>query len=83
MSKPLLLGPHHHQDHIRLVDIQSDEFNTTHEQREFETMMGLLHVKDSLGSWYIGMEASRALYAVLGYRRLVWLSCLPGLKGGA
>jgi len=26
------------------------------------------------------MDASRALYAVLGYRRLVRLSCLPGLR---
>jgi hypothetical protein len=26
------------------------------------------------------MDASRALYAVLGYRRLVRLSCLAGLR---
>ena len=30
-------------------------------------------------SRYIGMDASRALYAVLGYRRLVRFSCLPGV----
>nr|WP_319022063.1 MULTISPECIES: DCC1-like thiol-disulfide oxidoreductase family protein [unclassified Halomonas] len=29
----------------------------------------------------MGMDASRALYAVLGYRWLVWLSCLPSLRG--
>lgn len=75
------LSRHQHQDRIRLVDIQSDAFNATHDRGEFDAMMGLLHVKDSQGNWYIGMEASRALYAVLGYRRLVWLSCLPGLKG--
>ncbi|MCO7247463.1 DUF393 domain-containing protein [Halomonas sp. Mc5H-6] len=75
------LSRHHHQDRIRLVDIQSADFNATHDRETFEAMMGLLHVKDSQGNWYIGMEASRALYAVLGYRRLVWLSCLPGLKG--
>ncbi|BBM05661.1 hypothetical protein HAALTHF_27330n [Vreelandella aquamarina] len=32
------------------------------------------------GRWFIGMDASRALYAVLGYRRVVRLSCLPGLR---
>jgi predicted DCC family thiol-disulfide oxidoreductase YuxK len=27
------------------------------------------------------MDASRTLYAVLDYRRLAWLSCLPGVAG--
>ncbi|KPQ29733.1 MULTISPECIES: thiol-disulfide oxidoreductase DCC family protein [unclassified Halomonas] len=76
------LSKHRYQDRIKLVDIQSAEFNATHSDREFDAMMGQLHLKDKQGRWYIGMEASRALYAVLGYRRLVWLSCLPGLKGG-
>ncbi|SDO13798.1 thiol-disulfide oxidoreductase DCC family protein [Vreelandella arcis] len=76
------LSRHHYQNRVKLVDIQSAEFNATHEGHEFDTMMGLLHVKDSQGNWYVGMEASRALYAVLGYRRLVWLSCLPGLRWG-
>ncbi|MGE6606323.1 DCC1-like thiol-disulfide oxidoreductase family protein [Halomonas sp. NPDC076908] len=43
--------------------------------------MGQLHLRNSLGAWYIGMDASRALYAVLGYRRLVRFSCLPGVRG--
>jgi predicted DCC family thiol-disulfide oxidoreductase YuxK len=44
-------------------------------------MMGKLHVSDADGRWYVGMDASRALYTVLGYRRLVWLSSLPGMCG--
>ncbi len=32
---------------------------------------------DGLSAW---TPAGRALYAVLGYRRLVRLSCLPGLR---
>ena len=75
------LAKHRHRDRVALVDIQSEDFNAVHENRDFKAMMGLLHVKDRQGNWYIGMEASRALYAVLGYRRLVWLSCLPGLRG--
>lgn len=40
-----------------------------------------LHVEDAQGNGYVGMDASRALYATLGYRRWVKLSCLPGLRG--
>ncbi|WP_246009104.1 DCC1-like thiol-disulfide oxidoreductase family protein [Vreelandella nanhaiensis] len=42
--------------------------------------MGQLRLKDRNGQWYVGTDASRALYAILGYRRLVRLSCLPGLR---
>ncbi|CAH1043850.1 thiol-disulfide oxidoreductase DCC family protein [Halomonas sp. TD01] len=75
------LAKHRHQERVTLVDIQSSDFNAADVGRRFDDMMGLLHVKDSQGNWYIGMDASRALYAVLGYRWLVWLSCLPGLRG--
>lgn len=40
--------------------------------------MSQLHLRDSRGEWYIGMDANRALYAVLGYRRLVRVSLLTG-----
>lgn len=73
------LAKHRHQERVKLVDIQSSEFNAEETGRSFEAMMGQLHLKDSQGRWFIGMDASRALYAVLGYRRLVRLSCLPGL----
>ncbi|QTF93599.1 DCC1-like thiol-disulfide oxidoreductase family protein [Halomonas sp. BM-2019] len=33
----------------------------------------------SLQGWFIGLDASRALYTALGYRRLVWLSSLAGV----
>ncbi|MCD6436681.1 thiol-disulfide oxidoreductase DCC family protein [Vreelandella alkaliphila] len=75
------LAKHRHQERVTLVDIQSSDFNAADVGRRFDDMMGLLHVKDSQGNWHIGMDASRALYAVLGYRWLVWLSCLPGLRG--
>ncbi|UTD55666.1 thiol-disulfide oxidoreductase DCC family protein [Halomonas sp. MS1] len=75
------LAKHRHQERVALVDIQRRDFNAADIGRRFDDMMGLLHVKDSQGNWYIGMDASRALYAVLGYRWLVWLSCLPGLRG--
>ena len=75
------LAKHRHRSRVRLVDIQSSEFKPEEVGRSFDTMMGQLHLQDREGRWFIGMDASRALYAVLGYRRLVKLSCLPGLRG--
>ncbi|MCH4813269.1 thiol-disulfide oxidoreductase DCC family protein [Vreelandella neptunia] len=72
---------HRYRKHIALVDIQATDFNAKEHGKTFSAMMGQLHLRDSQGKWYIGMDASRALYAVLGYRRLVGLSCLPGLYG--
>ncbi|MBR2514763.1 MAG: DUF393 domain-containing protein [Halomonas sp.] len=74
------LSKHRHQEQVKLIDIQSNEFNAAELGRSFDDMMGQLHLLDNKGIWYVGMDASRALYAVLGYRRLVRLSCLPGLR---
>lgn len=63
------------------MDIQDSYFNAHEFRREFDAMMGQLHLQGSKGVWYIGMDASRALHAVLGYRRLVKIPCLPGMHG--
>lgn len=75
------LENHRNREHIALVDIQAQGFNAREHGKDFNAMMGQLHLRGSQGNWYIGMDASRALYAVLGYRRLVRMSCLPGLYG--
>ncbi|MDI5919932.1 DUF393 domain-containing protein [Halomonas sp. LR5S13] len=75
------LARHPRRARVRLVDIQAADFDAAALGTSVEAMMGLLHVRDAGGRWYIGMDASRALYAVLGYRRLVWLSTLPGIAG--
>lgn len=75
------LKRHPRREAVVLVDIQADDFDAQPLGSHFSAMMGKLHVSDAEGRWYVGMDASRALYAVLGYRRLVWLSCLPGIAG--
>ncbi|RUR50775.1 thiol-disulfide oxidoreductase DCC family protein [Vreelandella populi] len=75
------LKRHPYREHVRLVDIQDSDFNAEEIGRPFDELMGQLHLKDRNEQWYVGMDASRALYALLGYRRLVRLSCLPGLRG--
>ncbi|MGS2744178.1 thiol-disulfide oxidoreductase DCC family protein [Halomonas sp. LS-001] len=74
------LARHRHHRRIGLVDIQEEAFLDGEHGALFGTMMGKLHVLDNAGHWYIGMDASRALYAVLGYQRLVRFSCLPGIN---
>ena len=75
------LARHPRRDRVALVDIQAEGFNAEALGSSFEAMMGRLHLCDAADHWFVGMDASRALYAVLGYRRLVWISCLPGLAG--
>ena len=75
------LARHPRRERVRLVDIQAPDFDAARLDSSFAAMMGRLHVRDEDGRWYVGMDASRALYAVLGYRRLVWLSTLPGIGG--
>ncbi|MGO2240873.1 MAG: thiol-disulfide oxidoreductase DCC family protein [Halomonas sp.] len=75
------LAKHRRIGYIVLVDIQDEHFNAQTHGCEFTAMMGQLHLRDGQGKWYIEMDANRALYAVLGYRRLVWISCLPGIRG--
>jgi len=75
------LSRHPRRERVTLVDIQAPGFDAESLGKTFEGMMGRLHLSDGRGRWFIGMDASRALYAVLGYRRLVWLSTLPGLAG--
>ncbi|ATJ81712.1 thiol-disulfide oxidoreductase DCC family protein [Halomonas beimenensis] len=75
------LRRHPRADRLVLVDIRASGFEAAAWGRTFEAMRGRLHVRDAAGRWFVGMEASRALYAVLGHRRLVWWSCLPGVAG--
>ena len=71
------LARHPRRERVRLVDIQTEDVAAW--GGAFEAMMGRLHLRDAKGRWFVGMDASRALYAVLGYRRLVGLTMLPGL----
>ncbi|WP_136253599.1 thiol-disulfide oxidoreductase DCC family protein [Onishia niordana] len=74
------LHRHPRRERVRLIDIQADDFDAAAWGRSFETMMGRLHLADAKGTWFVGMDASRALYAVLGYRRMVAVTMLPGLS---
>jgi len=69
-----------HRQRIRCVDIRAKDFSATAWGRNCEELLGRMFAQDGEGTWFAGMDAVRAMLALLGYRRLVWLSHLPGLK---
>ncbi|SHE56525.1 Predicted thiol-disulfide oxidoreductase YuxK, DCC family [Modicisalibacter ilicicola DSM 19980] len=74
------LERHRHRERIRFIDIRADGFDPAPWGRDCDELMGRLYALDGAGHWFAGMESSRALYAVLGHRWLVRLTCLPGLR---
>ena len=66
---------------IHFIDIRDDDFCAEAWGQRFDDMLGKLHLRDATGHWFIGMDASRALYATLGHRRWVRLSSVPGVRG--
>lgn len=69
-----------HRRHIRFIDIRATGFDPEAWGRDCEELMGRLYALDGEGHWFAGMDATRAMLAVLGYRRWVGLSSLPGLR---
>jgi len=70
-----------HRERIRCVNIRAAEFSPAAWGRDWEELLGRMFARDGRGEWFAGMAAVRAMLALLGYRRLVWLSHRPGLKG--
>lgn len=66
-------------DRVHFVDIRAPGFDPTLWGRSCDELMGRLYALDGEGRWYAGMDSTRALYVVLGYRGRVKLSSLPGL----
>lgn len=69
-----------HRQRIRCVDIRANGFSATAWGRTCEELLGRMFAQDGGGKWFAGMDAVRAMLALLGYRRLVWLSHLPILR---
>lgn len=70
-----------HRERIHCVDIRGSDFSPAAWGRDWEELLGRMFARDGRGEWFAGMDAVRAMLALLGYRRLVWLSHRPGLKG--
>lgn len=64
---------------IRFTDIDSPDFCSADCDKTHAELMSQMHARAADGTWLRGMEVFRRLYAIVGFKRLVWLSRLPGL----
>ena len=67
-------------DCVRFIDIRAQGFDPAPWGRTCDELMGRLFALDGEGRWFSGMDSTRALYAVLGYRWWTRISSLPGLN---
>lgn len=65
---------------IEFIDIAAPGFDAAAWGREPAQFMAAMHARLPDGSWAVGVEAFRNIYGLLGFRRLVALSRLPGLR---
>jgi predicted DCC family thiol-disulfide oxidoreductase YuxK len=67
---------------IRFTDIAAPEFSASNYGRDWATFMGSIQGRDAQGEWVEGVEVFRQLYAAVGFRTLVSISRIPGLRWG-
>jgi predicted DCC family thiol-disulfide oxidoreductase YuxK len=68
------------QNRIRFVDIQKMDFSDGCSPKSYMELMSQIHGQMEDGTWVIGVEVFRQLYAAVGYNRSVALSRLPGVS---
>ncbi len=59
---------------IRFTDIAAPEFRPEDYGRDMATFMGSIQGRDAQGHWIEGVDVFRALYAAVGFERLVGIS---------
>lgn len=67
---------------IRFTDISGSDFDTAETGRDMDTLMAEIHGRLPDGSWVIGVEVFRRLYAAVGLSPLVALTRLPVISHG-
>ncbi len=64
---------------LRLTDLHTVGSDDV-EGRSFEALMARMHGRLRDGRWVTGVEVFRQAYAAVGFRRLVAISRLPGVR---
>jgi len=62
---------------IRFTDISAADFNAAELGKSFDNMMAEIHGRLPDGTWVVGVEVFRRLYAAIGLRSLVAVSRWP------
>lgn len=67
------------EQRIRFTDIAGIDFSSGGPGRSFDQLMASMHGRLPDGTWIDGVEVFRRMYAAVGFRRLVWMTRLPGI----
>lgn len=65
---------------LEFIDIAAPGFDAAAWGREPSQFMAAMHARLPDGTWALGVEAFRHIYGLLGFRWLVALTRLPGLR---
>jgi len=67
---------HDNEEQFMMIDCSAEEFNDTAYQEEGitrEAMMNYMHVRNSKGDWFVGVDAFELIYRTLGLSTVAWL----------
>ena len=67
---------------IQFIDIAADSFSADQYGKTFEELMAEIHGRQPDGTWVIGVEVFRRLYATAGFRVPVAASRWVGIRHG-
>lgn len=68
------------KDRIQFTDVAAADFNSADYGKTPDQFMDEIHGRLPDGSWIIGVEVFRQLYAAVGFGPLVWPTRLPGIS---
>ncbi len=74
-----LMRARNKHDKVLFTDIAKLSLDGRHDLPTMETLMGQIHARDRAGTWFIGVEAFRRVYAELGFATLARWSRAPGI----
>lgn len=69
------------RQNIRFTDISAADFDAAEHGKTHDDFMAEIHGRLADGSWIIGVEVFRQLYAAIGFGPVIWISRLPGIRG--
>ena len=70
------------KNRIRFTDIADPSFRPADYGKTMQEFMDEIQGRLHDGTWIIGVEVFRRLYAAVGFGPVVWLSRLPGVTHG-
>ena len=70
------------KERIRFTDISNPTFDPTEYGKTTQEFMDEIQGRLADGTWIIGVEVFRQLYAAVGFAPLTWITRLPGISHG-